>query len=72
MRRTDAAVKLLLDFADRPLGASSITLAEVFVGAARTGRLGSAQTALHALILARFPRATTLLAVLPCYASRPS
>lgn len=45
----EAATRLLLDAADEPLRASPITLAEVFVGPAREGRLSTAQTAVHAL-----------------------
>jgi predicted nucleic acid-binding protein len=45
----EAATALLLDAADQPFGASSITLAEVRVAPARAGRLADAQAALRAL-----------------------
>jgi predicted nucleic acid-binding protein len=45
----DAAETRLLELAHEPFGASSITLAEVLVGPARSGRLSDAQAALHAL-----------------------
>lgn len=44
-----AATDRLLDLADRPFGASSITLAEVLVAPARTRNLPAAQAALRAL-----------------------
>lgn len=49
------AQSLLLEAAEFPLAASSITLAEVLVGPARTGRLGAAQTALRELAVTEVP-----------------
>lgn len=43
------ATERLLDLADQPFGASSITLAEVLVAPARTRNLPAAQAALRAL-----------------------
>ncbi|MBA3420904.1 MAG: type II toxin-antitoxin system VapC family toxin [Thermoleophilaceae bacterium] len=43
----DGAVALLLEAAERPLGASPITLAEVLVGPARAHRLEGARGALR-------------------------
>lgn len=43
------ATERLLDVADRPFGASSMTLAEVLVGPTRTGRQAAALAALRAL-----------------------
>jgi predicted nucleic acid-binding protein len=48
----------LLDAADHTFAATSITLAEVFVGPIRTGRLASAQTALRALGVTELPLPT--------------
>lgn len=45
----DRAVKLLVDNAEEQLGVSPLTLAEVFVGPARAGRLKAAQAAIRAL-----------------------
>jgi predicted nucleic acid-binding protein len=50
-----AAKERLLDLADRPFGASSITLAEVLVAPARTRSLPAAQAALRALEVAELP-----------------
>ena len=44
-----AAEALLLDVADKPLASSTVTLAEVMVGPARTGRLEQARGVLSAL-----------------------
>jgi predicted nucleic acid-binding protein len=43
------ATERLIAAADEPIGASSITLAEVLVAPLRTGRLGAARTALRTL-----------------------
>ncbi|MEJ3745791.1 type II toxin-antitoxin system VapC family toxin [Actinomycetes bacterium KLBMP 9797] len=51
----DRAEALLLEAADYPLAASSITLAEVLVGPARAGRLGAARAALRALEVEEVP-----------------
>ncbi len=48
----DRAETLLLDLSDLPLAASPLTLAEVLVGPARTGRLDRATTALALLEVA--------------------
>ncbi len=48
----DRATGLLVDAADEPLGASPLTLAEVLVGPARTGKLDAAQTAIRELEIA--------------------
>jgi predicted nucleic acid-binding protein len=57
--RTDAAHSraraMLLATADFPVAASSITLAEVLVGPARTDRLALAQEALRDLAVAEVP-----------------
>lgn len=45
----DRAVELLVDAADDELGASPLTLAEVYVGPARAGKLARAQRAIHDL-----------------------
>jgi predicted nucleic acid-binding protein len=45
----DRAVELLIDTADEPLGASPLTLAEVFVGPAAAGKLETAQAAIREL-----------------------
>lgn len=45
----ERADRLLLDLADHELGASTLTLAEVFVGPARSGRLHVAASAVRAL-----------------------
>ena len=47
----DRATELLVDAAASPLAASTITIAEVLVGPARTGRLEAARAALEALTL---------------------
>lgn len=49
------ATERLLEVADRPLGASSITLAEVLVAPTRTGRLTAARAALSALGVHELP-----------------
>jgi predicted nucleic acid-binding protein len=57
----------LLDVADQQFGASSITLAEIFVGPTRTGHLSTAQAALRALAVTELPlppNAATQLAAL--------
>jgi predicted nucleic acid-binding protein len=62
-----AATERLLDLADRPFGASSITLAEVLVAPARTRDLPAAQAALRALDVSELslpPNASERLAVL--------
>ncbi len=46
---------MLLDIADRQLGCSPITLAEVLVGPARRGRLDSASAAVAELEVAGIP-----------------
>jgi predicted nucleic acid-binding protein len=46
-----AATERLLAYADRPFGASSITLAEVLVATTRAGAAATAQTALRDLDL---------------------
>lgn len=51
----EAAADLLLEVADLQLGASSITVAEVLVGPARTGRLEHARGALRALGVTEIP-----------------
>jgi len=43
------AVERMIEFAEQPLGCSSITLAEVFVGPARAGRLPAAERAVREL-----------------------
>ena len=48
----DRATELLVAAAEEPLGVSPLTLAEVFVGPARTGRLDAAQTAIRDLEIA--------------------
>jgi predicted nucleic acid-binding protein len=53
----DAALELLLDTQDDPLGASTITVAEVLVGPTRSGRMEQARGALHALGLVEIPLA---------------
>lgn len=53
----DRATEILLDSADRHLGASSITLAEVLVGPARAGRLAAARAALRTLDIVEIPPA---------------
>jgi predicted nucleic acid-binding protein len=61
------ATEHLLDVADQQFGASSITLAEIFVGPTRTGRLSTAQAALRALAVTELPlppNAATRLAAL--------
>jgi predicted nucleic acid-binding protein len=56
LEATDAhherATHLLVDAADEPLGASPLTLAEVLVGPARTGKLAPARTAIRELEIA--------------------
>jgi predicted nucleic acid-binding protein len=62
-----AATARLLDLADRPFGASSITLAEVLVAPARTRTLPAARAALSALEVSEVslpPNASERLAVL--------
>jgi predicted nucleic acid-binding protein len=49
------AVEALLATAERSLGCSPITLAEVLVGPARAGRLGEARSAITALGIAEVP-----------------
>jgi predicted nucleic acid-binding protein len=49
------ATERLLEVADRPLGASSITLAEVLVAPTRAGRLTAARAALSALGVHELP-----------------
>jgi predicted nucleic acid-binding protein len=49
------ATEWLLDVADQPFGASSITLAEVLVSPARAGELGAAQAAVRTLGVAELP-----------------
>ena len=51
----DRATELLLETAADPRGASPLTLAEVLVGPARTGRLGDAETALRHLAVETIP-----------------
>jgi predicted nucleic acid-binding protein len=51
----DRAEKLLLDTADEPLAASSITLAEVLVGPMRGGKVGAARSAVRALEIEEVP-----------------
>jgi predicted nucleic acid-binding protein len=48
----DRATALLIDAVDEPLGVSPLTLAEVFVGPARSGQLDVAQIAVHELGIA--------------------
>jgi predicted nucleic acid-binding protein len=50
-----AATQRLLDVADQPFGASSLTLAEVLVAPTRARRLQAAHTALHTLELSELP-----------------
>ena len=49
------ATEHLLQVADEPFGASSITLAEVLVGPTRAGRQAAAQAALRTLEVAELP-----------------
>jgi predicted nucleic acid-binding protein len=51
------AVEALLGVAEQPLGCSPITLAEVFVGPARHGRLDAARNAVAELALHDIPLA---------------
>ncbi|HVW81788.1 MAG TPA: PIN domain-containing protein [Mycobacteriales bacterium] len=51
----DRAVELLVDLADEPLGVSPLTLAEVYVGPARAGKLEVAERAIRALDIAPVP-----------------
>ena len=51
------AVERLLELAEQRLGCSPITLAEVFVGPARTGRLEVARQAITELGIAEIPLA---------------
>jgi predicted nucleic acid-binding protein len=51
----DRAVELLVDAADEDLGASPLTLAEVYVGPARAGKLARAQKAIRDLGVAVVP-----------------
>jgi len=48
----DRALALLIDAADQPLGISPLTLAEVLVGPARSGKLDAAQAAIRELEIA--------------------
>jgi predicted nucleic acid-binding protein len=48
----ERATQLLVDAADESLGASPLTLAEVLVGPARTGKLDAAQVAIRDLDIA--------------------
>jgi predicted nucleic acid-binding protein len=48
----ERATRLLLDAADESLGASPLTLAQVLVGPARTGKLDAAQAAIRDLDIA--------------------
>lgn len=50
-----AAADRLLDLADQPFGASSITLAEVLVAPTRAGHLPAAQAALRTLEISELP-----------------
>ena len=62
-----AATERLLDVADRPFGASSITLAEILAAPTRTGNLATAQAALRTLEVAELslpPNASERLAAL--------
>jgi predicted nucleic acid-binding protein len=52
------AVERLLAAAGETLGASTLTLAEVFVGPARGGRLGDARAAIAALEIQEVPLAS--------------
>lgn len=47
-----AATRRLLDLAEQPFGAGTVTLAEVLVGPTRSGRLAEAEAALGALDVA--------------------
>jgi predicted nucleic acid-binding protein len=49
------SVRALLAVADRPLGASTVTLAEVLVGPARADRLADAVSALAAIGVGELP-----------------
>lgn len=49
------ATECLLDAADKPFGASSITLAEVLVAPTRAGRIDAARTALQTLGVDELP-----------------
>ncbi|HMJ04401.1 MAG TPA: PIN domain-containing protein [Conexibacter sp.] len=63
----ETAKQRLLTVADRPFGASSITLAEIFVGPTRTGGLDAARAALRRLQVAELslpPDAAERLAAL--------
>lgn len=51
----DAARQRLFAVAERPFGASAITLAEVLVAPTRLGRLRTAQAALTAMAVAELP-----------------
>lgn len=51
------ATERLLDVADQPFGASSITLAEVLVAPARAGRQADAQAVLQTLEVTEIPLA---------------
>jgi len=51
----DAAGERLLDAADQPFGASTITLAEALVAPLRSGALRTTQTALKALEVKELP-----------------
>ena len=54
----EQAVERLLAAAGETLGASTLTLAEVFVGPARRGRLGDARAAITALEVEEIPLAS--------------
>jgi predicted nucleic acid-binding protein len=54
----EQAVERLLAAAGEALGASTLTLAEVFVGPARRGRLGDARAAIAALEVEEIPLAS--------------
>jgi predicted nucleic acid-binding protein len=51
----EQAIELLIEHADSPLGASTITLAEVLVGPAQADRLEDARAALDALGVLEVP-----------------
>ena len=54
-RHHDRATELLLDALDEPFGASPLTLAEVFVGPARVGKLDAARAAIQQLEVTPVP-----------------
>lgn len=51
----ERATALLVDAVDEPLGVSPLTLAEVLVGPARSGKLNVAQKAIRELEIATIP-----------------